>query len=324
MFYLTRKRFLDQLMDADDLRAAAEMWRGWFLLRRRAAHLGEVGRYRLEAQIYGFARQDSAALQVALQDRLSRFAVDVHASEHDPDMVQIIGGFVPGGQPCDIALWLHILSDPEVSGLCVLLRIHIEASAGSSCRITSTGTFVMCGSACEGRLIVKAVWHFSDPQFDRLHHRADWDDSEAFMEALEVFRRVETTLRAADPLADLTGAAGLRRLACATPAEAQNTASTLVDLGFPAESISVEASQVSCMATVTACAQAAAYLRMPLKSCSNFFVSPGIAKQGRYLARLVVEFPGDHSPAAFAVRTGAPLAVGVVAAGAALFLNMRE
>src|SRR5579864_7134118 len=99
MFTLTRKTFLDRLLDPDDLDDMTELWLSWHdeaqLRRTRALH----GYHAVELRLYGFPRQRGSLLKDELQRALAKRGWHYALEASDPDYLSVSTEFEDLSRP---------------------------------------------------------------------------------------------------------------------------------------------------------------------------------------------------------------------------------
>src|SRR5688500_18734090 len=102
---LSRTQFLDRWLTAEELRAVAEMWRGWAWL----SGLAPRGAYRFECWAWGFVREDGARMAADLGAVLGP---GHHVALGDPDTLVITSGWFEVHEPVNVSTWLRLLEFP--------------------------------------------------------------------------------------------------------------------------------------------------------------------------------------------------------------------
>jgi len=300
MLHLTRKQFLDRPMSTAELRALGEMWRGWSGIPH-GTRPGGWGEYRLGCRISGFARQDADRVRAELEAHLAGF--DGQIESIDEDTLQVLGPMLSASQPFDVGLWAELLSAPTCAGMCLMLRLHIHGSADvGTGRGTPESTLVLFGLSLRGGFCAKALWvAASGEQTEDIYHRAAWPDEKLLLNALEVFRHVESL-----PPSIAEVPLSFRCCDAAEAAAVISALRTLVDRSIP---IGANEDVVWAHASSTACAQAASHARFFRSTKNPLFLTKREARVAGWMTRMWAELPRDRSPGRFAVRLGIPLGV---------------
>jgi hypothetical protein len=220
MIHLTRKEFLNQLLDDGDLAAVAEMWRGWYTLYRITCPAGEgprVSSMKFGVEVTGFPRQEAESIRDALTRASGDGAGRLQLTD-DGDMLSGEGPWNDVAQPSDASYWKRAIASPELERRFVLLRMTINGwrrDVGGA--VKSINAIVLAGTPVGGKLLLKSTWAEHGEGFDDVHQHAGWDDERRFLNALEAYRSVEFRSSAVE-------ADGLRRVACTSPREAAEAA----------------------------------------------------------------------------------------------------
>jgi len=183
IFCITRKQFLDRLMDMDELTAMTDMLASWYSSRTTN---GVSGTWHCEARIYCFAHSERERILNSIQARLPGAGID----SSDPEELHIIGASTGAGQDPDLSVWNVILSDSSAENLCVLFRITFAGDVFGLGRKLSHGqsTIVLCGTPVSGQLLVKAIWHLGyDERMQSVYRAAAWRLEPQFVEALDAY-----------------------------------------------------------------------------------------------------------------------------------------
>src|SRR5687767_12857151 len=109
MFSIARARFLDRFMVEDDLDAVAGLWINNHREKREYSPTGWAVYYRIEARLWGFARDEGQAVGQLLMDRAAAEEVSLERlHQTDPDTLVLTSPLTTRPLACPFGRWLRL------------------------------------------------------------------------------------------------------------------------------------------------------------------------------------------------------------------------
>lgn len=327
VFHVTRTQFLDRDLSIADLRDAVEMWRGWHRLAQSQSvtqtHKPTRCVYRLQAEVYGFARHDAEILRQEAMTALVDLIDPEHVQFKDADTLLVDGPWAASLEPVAIGMWVRLIGMDRARGLCVTLRVTTaNESSNKTAAPDDINSLVLYGVPKSDSFFLKAIWRAqTSAAMEKVQQHVDTPDEKKLLNALNVFWRVRRRL-ANDPThVKIAEIATPHRLECDSEQQAQRTAELIRALTGAPESVWIIGRTVSAYADEILFAQAFSY-----GACdgnpADFFVSRNVERLANRFVRLVYELRDDRGLKPFLARLAIPLAALVIAL--ALMLSPKD